>query len=164
MAEKPLVTNVMRLLKQGHIAYAPLYYDLAGETFSGDAVCRALGADARRSFKTLCARGERQGVAVFVVPIAGELDLKCAAQALADKKVQLVHVKELPALTGYERGSVSPIGMKKKYPTFIDQSACEFELIRISGGQKGVSIELDPKALSAYLGARFFPLWPPVQA
>lgn len=155
---KPPVTNAMRLLTQAKIAFTPLYYDLGEQAFSGEAVCRALGADERASFKTLCARGERRGVAVFVVPIAGALDLKLAAQALGDKAVSLTLVKELSALTGYERGGVSPVGMKKRYPTFIDRSAAEFERIRISGGQKGVSLEVNPDALARYLNAAFAPL------
>ncbi len=155
---KPIVTNAMRLLTQAKIAFSPLYYDLGDETFSGEAVCRALGADEKASFKTLTARGERRGVAVFLVPIAGELNLKLAAQALGDKAVTLVHVKDLPALTGYERGGVSPVGMKKRYPTFIDQSAEGMEKVRVSGGLKGVSLELDPAELAKYLGAAFKPL------
>ena len=107
-------TNVMRLLDKGKVPYTPLYYDLGHRPFSGEAVCEALGLDPAGSFKTLCARGERKGVAVFVIPIAGELDLKAAAKALGDKAVELAAVRELPTLTGYERGAVSPVGMKKR--------------------------------------------------
>ena len=114
----------MRLLDKGKVPYTPLYYDLGDRPFSGEAVCEALGLDPAGSFKTLCARGERKGVAVFVIPIAGELDLKAAAKALGDKAVELAAVRELPTLTGYERGAVSPVGMKKRYPIFIDASTC----------------------------------------
>ena len=155
---KQTVTNAMRLLTKAHVAFEPLYYDLGEEAFSGEAVCRVLGTDERSSFKTLCARGERKGVAVFVVPIAGELNLKRAAKALGDKAVTLTPVRELSALTGYERGGVSPIGMKKRYPTFIDGSAQAFDQIRISGGLKGVSLRLNPDDLLRFLGAAFAPL------
>lgn len=155
---KEMKTNAMRLLDKGKVPYQPLYYDLGDTPFSGEAVCRALGLDPAGSFKTLCARGERRGVAVFVIPIAGELDLKAAARALGDKAVTLAAVRELPALTGYERGAVSPVGMKKRYPVFIDQSARARGTIEISGGMKGVSLMLDAGALAAFLGARFAPL------
>ena len=152
---KQPVTNTMRLLTKARVAFEPMYYDLGEEAFSGGAVCRVLGVDERTSFKTLLARGERKGVAVFVVPIAGELDLKKAAQALGDKAVALTQVKELSALTGYERGGVSPVGIKKRYPTFIDRSAESLHAIRISGGMVGVSLMLDPGDLARYLGASF---------
>lgn len=158
MAKKPTITNAMRLLTQAKVPFEPLYYDLGDEEFSGEAVCRVLGVEERTSMKTLCARGERRGVAVFVVPIGTELNLKRAAQALGDKAVALTHVRELNALTGYERGGVSPIGMKKRYPTFIDRSAESFECVRISGGLKGVSLEINPGDLARFLGATFAPL------
>ena len=158
MKDKAIKTNAMRLLSQAKIEHKTLYYDLAGEAFSGAAVSEALGMAPERSFKTLCARGEKKGVAVFVVPVDGELSLKAAARALGDKAVTLVHVKELLDLTGYERGSVSPIGMKKRYPVFLDDTMRAFDEIGISGGMKGVTLLLRPDALSAYLGATFAPL------
>ncbi len=151
-------TNAMRLLDKGKVPYTPLYYDLGDQPFSGEAVCHALGLDPAGSFKTLCARGERKGVAVFVIPIAGELDLKAAAKVLGDKGVELAAVRDLPALTGYERGAVSPVGMKKRYPVFIDSSALERDIIEISGGMKGVSLALPPRLLADFLGAQFAPL------
>lgn len=153
MAEKVPVTNAMRLLRKAGVPFEEILYDLEGEPFSGEAVRRALGADARGSYKTLCARGERRGIAVYVIPLSAELDLKKAARALGDKAVALVPVKELLPLTGYERGSVSPVGMKKRYPTFIDKSAAELQRMKLSGGMKGVSMALEPRALIAYLGA-----------
>lgn len=148
-------TNVMRLLEAAGIGYAPLYYDLGDTPFSGEAVCEALGVSAEESFKTLCARGERTGINVFVIPVAGELDLKAAAAACGDKVVTLTAVKELKNLTGYERGGVSPLGMKKAYPTFIDETAQLFEQIEISGGIKGCSIKVAPEPLCTFLGAKF---------
>lgn len=155
---KGIKTNAMRLLEKSGVAYHTLTYDLGGEPFSGEAVCRALGLDPAGGFKTLCARGERRGVAVYVIPIAGELDLKAAARALGDKAVELTAVKDLVALTGYERGAVSPVGMKKRYPVFIDESARARGTIEISGGMKGVSLMLEARALAAFLDAEFYPL------
>ena len=147
-------TNAMRLLEKGRVPYEALAYDLGEEPFSGEATCRVLGLDPAENFKTLCARGERKGVAVFSIPVSGELDLKAAAKALGDKAVTLVPVKELLALVGYERGSVSPVGTKKRYPTFLDESALARDTIVISGGAKGRAMRVDPRALIAYLGAQ----------
>ncbi len=158
MAKQSNKTNVMRLLEAAQIPYEPLYYDLGDAEFSGEAVCEALGVSADESFKTLCARGERKGIAVFVIPVSGELDLKAAALACGDKAVTLTAVKELKELTGYERGGVSPVGMKKAYPVFIDETAQLFEHIEISGGIKGVSLKLEPEALAEFLSATFAPL------
>ncbi len=158
MAKQQSKTNVMRILEAAGLPYEPLYYDLGDADFSGEAVCKALGVSPEESFKTLCARGERKGIAVFVIPVAGELDLKAAAAACGDKAVALVPVKELKALTGYERGGVSPVGMKKPYPVFIDETAQLFEHIEISGGLKGCSVKLEPEPLAAFLGAAFAPL------
>lgn len=155
MAKQQNKTNVMRILEADGIAYEPLYYELGDREFSGEAVCEILGVSPEESFKTLCARGERKGIAVFVIPVAGELDLKAAAAACGDKAVTLVPVKELKNLTGYERGGVSPVGMKKLYPVFIDETAQLFEHIEISGGVKGCSVKLEPEALRAFLGAKF---------
>ena len=151
-------TNVMRLLEAAGVEYKPLYYDLGDTPFSGEAVCEALGVSAEESFKTLCARGERTGINVFVIPVAGELDLKAAAAACGDKAVTLTAVKELKNLTGYERGGVSPVGMKKPYPVFIDETAQLFDAIEVSGGVKGCSIRVEPEALRVFLGASFAPL------
>lgn len=148
-------TNAMRLLDAAGIAYEALYYDLGDAEFSGGAVCAALGLSADESFKTLCGRGERTGVNVFVIPVAGELDLKAAANACGDKALTLVPVKELKNLTGYERGGVSPVGLKKPYPVYIDETAQLFERVSISGGLKGCSLRVEPEALAAFLGARF---------
>ncbi|MDD4076185.1 MAG: aminoacyl-tRNA deacylase [Eubacteriales bacterium] len=158
MQKRESKTNAMRQLDTAGIAYTPLYYDLGDRVFSGEAVCELLGVSADESFKTLCARGERNGVAVFVIPVSGELDLKKAAAAMGDKGVALVPVKELKDLTGYERGGVSPIGMKKAYPTFFDETAQLFDYIEVSGGVKGCSLRVEPEPLAAFLCAVFVPL------
>ncbi len=153
MSAKTVKTNAMRMLERAGIAYEPVFYDLGDAEFSGEAVCGLTGIPPERSFKTLCAHGERRGVLVFVVPVAGELNLKAAAVAAGDKRVELVHTKELLGLTGYVRGGVSPVGMKKQYPTYLDEQALQYDTIAISGGQKGCTLLVNPQALCGYLGA-----------
>jgi Cys-tRNA(Pro)/Cys-tRNA(Cys) deacylase len=101
-------------------------------------------------FKTLVARGEKQGILVFCIPVSCTLDLKKAAQAAGDKKVEMTHMKELLGLTGYIRGGCSPVGMKKKYPTFIDETAVLYDEIAVSGGARGLQMVLNPEDLIAY--------------
>jgi len=151
-------TNAMRILETAGISYEAQFYEIADEDFSGVAVAELTGIEPERSFKTLCARGEKKGILVFVIPVAEELDLKLAAKAAGDKRVELTHVKELFNLTGYVRGGVSPIGMKKKYPTYFDETAILFDTISISGGQKGCKLMVEPEPLAEFLGAEFAPL------
>lgn len=151
-------TNAMRLLERGKVAYTPVYYDLGDTEFSGAAVSELTGIAPERSFKTLCARGDRRGVLVFLVPVALELDLKLAAQAAGEKKVELTPIKDLLALTGYVRGCVSPIGMKKTYPAFLDCSALQHGEVAVSAGAKGASLLVNPQALLQFLGAECKPL------
>lgn len=148
-------TNAMRMLEKAKIPYEPVYYDLGSTAFSGEAVAALTGIAPARSFKTLCAKGDKTGVLVFVVPVSGELQLKAAAKAAGDKKVELVQSGELLGLTGYVRGCVSPIGMKKQYPAFLDASARGFETIAVSAGAKGASLLVNPEALAGYLRAAF---------
>ena len=107
-------------------------------------------------YKTLVVRGEKTGINVFVIPAAKELDLKRCAAATGDKRVEMIHVNELLPLTGYIRGGCSPVGMKKKYPTFIDSSAFSHERIYVSAGQRGVQLIISPEdlknAVSAVVG------------
>lgn len=151
-------TNAMRMLERAGVPYRPVYYEIADEEFSGPAVSLLTGIEPARSFKTLCARGEKRGVLVFVIPVDEELDLKAAATASGDKRVELVHVKDLPALTGYVRGGVSPIGMKKSYPTYFDETALLFDEIAVSGGAKGCTLLAEPQALLTVIGAHTAPL------
>lgn len=151
--QKEVKTNAMRMLERAGIPYTPVYYDLGEETFSGEAVSVLTGIPPEQSFKTLCARGERKGVLVFVIPVSGELDVKAAALAAGDKRIELIHVKDLLGLTGYVRGGVSPVGMKKQYPTYLEETALRFERIAISGGQKGCTVLVSPQQLLTLLGA-----------
>jgi Cys-tRNA(Pro)/Cys-tRNA(Cys) deacylase len=116
---------------------------------------RALGLEEERVFKTLVARDERNRIWVFCIPGPCELDLKKAASAAESKRIVMVHLTKLQALTGYQRGACSPVGMKKDFPTLIDESALLFERICVSAGQRGVQVLLAPRDLAELIGARF---------
>ena len=116
-------TNVMRLLDQAKIEYTALEYEFDENDLGGEHAADFLGLPYDQVFKTLVTRGSKGGIYVFCIPVDLELDLKKAAQCAGEKKIEMIHVKELLGLTGYIRGGCSPIGMKKKYPTFIDETA-----------------------------------------
>ena len=149
------VTNAMRLLSQAGIAYETSEYPVDESDLSGVHAAEMLGVDADCVFKTLVVRGERKGICVFVIPVAEELDLKKCAAAMGDKKAEMIHVRELLGLTGYVRGGCSPIGMKKKYPTFIDEIATLFDRIYVSAGLRGQQLIVNPEDLRAYTDATF---------
>ena len=149
------VTNAMRLLKQAKIPFDTSEYEYDESDLSGVHAAAVLGIDPDCMFKTLVARGDKTGLGVFCIPVAEELDLKKAAAVTGDKKIEMVHVKELLGLTGYIRGGCSPIGMKKKYPTFIDETAQLFDRIYVSAGQRGQQLILSPDDLRAYTGAAY---------
>ena len=151
-------TNVMRLLDQGHIPYRAAQYQFDENDLNGMHAAEGIGMPPEQVFKTLVARGEKQGYLVFCIPVCCELDLKKAARAAGDKKVELVHVKELLSLTGYIRGGCSPVGMKKKFPTFFEETAQLYEEIAVSAGQRGCQIILNPENLASYVQADFFDL------
>ncbi len=146
-------TNAMRRLDTAKIKYTVCEYVPDENDLSGVHVAAQIGLPQEIVFKTLAARGDRHGVVVFCIPCAAELDLKAAAAASGNKSLELLHVKELPALTGYVRGGVSPIGMKKSYPTFIDESATAHERITLSAGMKGAQLLLDRAEIISFLGA-----------
>ena len=108
--------------------------------------------DPDQVFKTLVARGDRTGILVFCIPVSCTLDLKKAAAVSGNKKVEMILMKELLSLTGYIRGGCSPIGMKKQYPTFIDETAILFDEIAVSGGARGLQMVLSPEELISYAG------------
>lgn len=139
-------TNAMRILDKNKIAYTVNTYE-CDEFIDGVTVADQLGQPYESSYKTLVAVGKSGGHYVFVVPIAEELDLKAAARAVGEKSVELIHVKDIFALTGYIRGGCTPIGMKKAFPTVIHESAAEFDTIIISGGRIGAQILLAPADL-----------------
>ena len=148
-------TNAMRLLTQAGIDYELLEYEVDENHLAGVHVAEQTGLAAEQVFKTLVARGDKRGYLVFCIPVAEELDLKKAAQVVGDKKIEMVHVKELLSLTGYIRGGCSPVGMKKKFPTYFDETAEIFERIAVSAGVRGGQLFLDREKLVAYLKAAY---------
>ena len=138
-------TNVMRLLDAAKLPYEAREYAYDENDLSGLHAAEGIGAPPEQIFKTLVARGEKRGYLVFCIPVCCELDLKKAA----------IHVKELLPLTGYIRGGCSPIGMKKCFPTYIDETAILYDEIGVSAGQRGAQVLLNPESLCDYVGAEF---------
>ena len=151
-------TNVMRLLDAAKISYESKEYPVDEHDLSGSHAADMLGVDHGSVFKTLVLKGERTGFLVCCIPVDGEVDLKKAAKAAGDKKVEMLPMKDLLATTGYIRGGCSPIGMKKKFPTFIDEAALNYETIAVSAGQRGFQVLLSPQALADYVGAKLLDL------
>ena len=147
------VTNAMRLLKQANIRFDTSEYEVDESDLSGVHAAAMLDVDPDCVFKTLVARGGRNGLYVFVIPVAEELDLKKAAAAAGEKSLAMMHVRDLEAVCGYVRGACSPVGMKKSFRTLIDETAQLYDKIGISGGRKGVTLTLDPVALVGFIGA-----------
>lgn len=148
-------TNAMRLLDRDGISYHTKEYEVDESDLSGEHVTAQLGLPVEQVFKTLVTRGEKNGIMVFCIPVAEELDFKKLATLTKDKKVEMIHVKELLGLTGYIRGGCSPIGMKKKYPTWIDETAILFDEIYVSGGVRGCQIVINPEDLAGCVEAEF---------
>lgn len=148
-------TNVMRLLDGMGISYTPRSYPADGSVPSGVEAARLMGEDPSHVFKTLVTQGASRRYYVFVIPVAEELSLKKAAAAVGEKSIAMLKSKDLLPLTGYVHGGCSPIGMKKLYPTLIDQSAQMFDTILVSGGQKGLQIEVSPLDLAQLIDAKF---------
>ena len=148
-------TNVMRMLEQAGVAYTPHSYPHGKEAVDGVTVARLLGLDPQRVFKTLVTRSASGGFCVFVIPAEASLDLKKAARAAGEKSVELLHVAELQKITGYVRGGCSPIGMKKQFPTFFEETAVLFDTILVSAGRIGAQVEANGEALAALCGGTF---------
>ena len=148
-------TNAMRLLMKAGITFETSEYEVDESDLSGVHAAAALGIEPDCMFKTLVTRGDKKGLSVFCIPVAEELDLKKCAAVTGDKKIEMIHVKELLGLTGYIRGGCSPIGMKKKYPTWIDETAQLFDKIYVSAGMRGQQIILAPDALLDFVEAEY---------
>ena len=147
-------TNAVRLIESEKIVYTIKEYDVDENDLSGVHVAIQLGQPAEQVFKTLVLKGEQTGYLVCCIPVAEELDLKKVAKATGDKKVEMIPMKDLLAVTGYIRGGCSPIGMKKKLPTFIDETSELFDIIAISAGIRGMQILLNPQDLINYIEAQ----------
>ena len=146
-------TNAMRMLDGAKIPYEVRTYEFEETDLAGVHAADAVGMPYETVFKTLVARGDKTGFVVFCIPVAEELDLKKAARASKNKSVELLHVKDLLPTTGYIRGGCSPVGMKKQFPTLIDETAQRFDDISISGGRLGLTLKLNPEELVSFLGA-----------
>lgn len=151
---KEVKTNAMRILDRNKVPYEILNYE-CDEFIDGLHTAQATGAPVEQSFKTLVAKGKRGGYYVFVIPIAEEVDLKAAARSVGEKSVEMIHVKDITAITGYVRGGCSPLGMKKQFPTVIHESAEAYPEIYVSGGRIGTSIKVEPQALAKVARAKF---------
>lgn len=146
-------TNAVRLTQQAGIACREDFYEFDEKDLNGMHAAEAIGMPPEQVFKTLVARGERTGINVFCIPVCCELDLKKAARAAGDKNMELIPVKELLPLTGYIRGGCSPVGMKKKYPTFLDETATLWDEIAVSAGERGHQLILNPDDLARLVSA-----------
>lgn len=146
-------TNAMRQLDSVGIEHAIGEYEYDETDLSGEHAAEALGISKDEIFKTLVTRSNTGDYFVFVVPVASELNLKKAASAAGVKKIEMIHVKELLPLTGYVRGGCSPIGMKKPFPTFIDETAILYDRIYISAGKRGAQIIINGEVLADFIGA-----------
>jgi len=152
---KVLKTNAIRLLEAGNIFHSTVTYEVDENDLSGITVANKIGVEPEKVFKTLVTRGEKTGINVFCIPVTEELNLKKAAISCGDKKIEMIKEKELLPLTGYIKGGCSPIGMKKHYPTFIDETAQLFEEISISAGIRGMQIMIKPDDLAEIVGNNF---------
>ena len=151
-------TNVMRLLEQADIPFRTAEYEYDESDLSGNHAADVIGMPREQVFKTLVTRAGKGGIYVFCIPVCDELDLKKAAKACGEKSIEMLHVKELLNVTGYIRGGCSPIGMKKKFPTYIDETAILFYEIAVSAGMRGEQVILAPDALAEYINAELFEL------
>ncbi len=146
-------TNAMRLLDVAGLPYRCTQYDYDESDLSGLHAAGQIGMPPEQVFKTLVTRGDKTGITVFCIPVGSELDLRKAAAVSGNKKLEMTHVRELLDLTGYIRGGCSPIGMKKKYPTYIDETAVLWDEIAVSAGRRGEQIIIAPKTLIRFVEA-----------
>ena len=151
-------TNAARLLDAAGISYETIPYSFTEEDLSAEHVAAELGEDIEQVFKTLVLRGDRTGCFVCVIPGNFEVDLKLAAQISGNKNCEMLKMKELLPTTGYIRGGCSPIGMKKKFPTFIHESALLHDYIYISAGVRGLQLKLEPQTLIDFVEAGIYPI------
>ena len=148
-------TNASRILEAAGIEHTLREYDVADGKIDGLSVAAKVGADPERVYKTLVTTGKAHGVLVFVVPVSFELDLKKAAAAADEKYVEMIKARDLEPLTGYVHGGCSPVGMKKAFPVYIEETAGLHETIVVSAGRVGSQMELAPDDLARITGAAF---------
>ncbi len=148
-------TNAMRLLEAAKIPFDIMEYEVDESDLSGNSIAKKTGKDPSQVFKTLVFSGEKNGFGVCCIPTCEELDLKKTAKAFGEKKVEMIHVKDLLKTTGYIRGGCSPVGMKKQFATVIDETAELFDIIYVSAGVRGAMLGINPQDLAGYVGAKF---------
>lgn len=147
-------TNAVRLVSLHGFSCFEAFYDYDENDLNGMHAAEALNLPPEQVFKTLVARGPKKGICVFCIPVCCELDLKLAAQAAGDKSIAMLPVKELLDVTGYIRGGCSPIGMKKAYPTFIDETCQLFDQIAVSAGERGHQMLIPHEAILTITNAQ----------
>ena len=153
MAKKIEKTNAARLLDRAKISYQLIPYEFDENDLAAQHVADSLGQDIAMVFKTLVLHGDKTGHIVCVVPGDMEVDLKALAKVSGNKKVELIAMKDLLAVTGYIRGGCSPVGMKKRFPTYFHSTAVDFEHIYVSAGVRGLQIQINPADLISFVGA-----------
>ena len=145
--------------RAANITFTAREYDVSDGEISGIAVAAKIGQEPERVFKTLVTEGKATGLNVFVIPSNVELDLKKAALAAGDKYVEMIKSRELEPKTGYVHGGCSPVGMKRQFPTFIDETAQLYDTVNVSGGRVGLQVELSPDDIARLTGAKFCDLF-----
>ena len=153
-----VTTNPMRMLTAAGIGFEAREYQYDESDLSGVHAAAELGLDPDCTFKTLVLRGDKNGLFVCCIPVGEEVDLKKAAVISGNKKAEMIHVKELLPLTGYIRGGCSPVGMKKEFPTYIDETAMLFDAIAVSGGMRGVQLIVNPDQLLGFVKGEYVDL------
>lgn len=148
-------TNAMRLLDSAGVSYDTSSYEVDENDLGGVHVAELLDQPPEQVFKTLVLRGERNGYVVCCIPSNCELDLKKVARAAGDKRVEMIPLKQLLPITGYIRGGCSSLGMKKQFPTYIDETAVLFDRIAISAGERGEQILVNAEELAPVIDAQF---------
>lgn len=152
-------TNAVRLLENAKLPFRFYEYDVSDGRLDGKSIAEKIGESPDQVFKTLVTQAPPgKEYFVFVVPASGELDLKKAAKACGRKSIEMIPQKLLFPLTGYVHGGCSPIGMKKPFPTFIDETAILYDHICVSGGHIGTNLGIEPEKLAEFVGAEFVPL------
>ncbi len=147
-------TNAVRIVERAGIPCKEAFYEYLENDLSGIHAAVSLGQNPECVYKTLVAKGERTGINVFCIPVCCELDLKKAASAAGDKNMEMIPVKELLRITGYIRGGCSPVGMKRNYPTYFEETCQLFDEIAISAGERGHQMLLSPVALAELVQAK----------
>ncbi len=147
-------TNAMRLLDKAKISYEAIEYEVDENDLSGVTIAKKAHLDDKTVFKTLVAKGDKTGYLVFCIPVAKEVDLKKAAKISGNKKIEMVHVKDLLSLTGYIRGGCSPVGMKKKFDTYFDISCKNFDKITVSAGVRGCQLLVSSSEIIKFTNAK----------